>query len=125
MNKPMEPLLALEHLYVRAMQEMPDPEDVPEIAWAKEVLDAAAAEPEPDEFDQFWQIYPRRVGKPPAKRAFNRLSKKDQRALMDHLPKRKWPGEKHYIPHPSTFINQRRWEDEDQATTVTAQDDIF
>lgn len=76
-------------------------------------------------FAEFWQIYPRRVAKKPAERAWRRLSKTDRSAVLDHLPKRKWPAEKSYVPHPATFLNQRRWEDEDQETTVAPQEDIW
>lgn len=102
-----------------------DPErtrDVAELAW-KAALESD--EGDDDLFRQFWQIYPRRVGKPAAEKKFNRLKKSEQMAILDHLPKRQWPGDKQYIPHPATFLNQRRWEDEDQPTTVEAQDDIF
>ena len=78
-----------------------------------------------ESFRLFWQAYPRRVGKPAAERKWKRLKKSEQRAILDHLPKRKWPGNKDYIPHPSTFLNQRRWEDEDQETTVTEGSDVF
>lgn len=66
-------------------------------------------------FATFWEHYPRKAGKPKAESAFNRLSKLDkfnaiQGAIyqMQHNPQ--WRDQT-LIPHPSTFINQRRWED--------------
>lgn len=72
---------------------------------------------EPSPFDEFWKAYPKRVAKPQAERAFNRLSKKDQKALMSALSGYPFSTEKRYIPNPATFINQRRWEDEQDITT--------
>jgi len=64
-------------------------------------------------FDQFWKMYPNKVKKKPSQSAFLRLSEPDQLALLEHLPTRiKDKGFQDYTPHPTTFINQRRWEDE-------------
>ncbi len=67
-------------------------------------------------FVQFWNLYPRKEAKPKAKTTFERLSKSDQQAVLDHLPERiakQWQfTEKQFIPLPVTFLNQRRWEDE-------------
>ena len=68
-------------------------------------------------FDEFYKLYPRKVGRFVAKKSFTKLNKKDKQLAYDGLVKyiRFWEGgkvEKQFIPHPSTFINQRRWEDE-------------
>jgi hypothetical protein len=70
-----------------------------------------------DEFDRFWNMYGKKVKKKNAVSAFNRLSHTDVGALMTHLPERiQDPQFKNFTPDPSTFINQRRWEDEDWKT---------
>lgn len=69
------------------------------------------------EFDEFWKRYPRKVGKAKAITAFNKLSKTDRAAMMEVLPKYPWSDEERYIPHASSWLNQRRWED--QVTTKT------
>ena len=68
-------------------------------------------------FDEFYKLYPRKVGRFVAKKSFNKLSKRDKmlayNGLTDYI--RFWKHnktEKQFIPHPSTWINQKRWEDE-------------
>ena len=68
-------------------------------------------------FDEFYKLYPRKVGRFVAKKSFNKLSKRDKmlayNGLTDYI--RFWnhnKTEKQFIPHPSTWINQKRWEDE-------------
>ena len=70
-------------------------------------------------FDRFWDAYPRKTNRDKARRAFEKLH--PDAALMDSImaaieaQKRssQWTrdgGE--YIPHPSTWLNGRRWEDQ-------------
>lgn len=69
-------------------------------------------------FERFWKEYPRKVSKPAALRAWKGL--KADAALADRIiadVKRRcdteWKGQEiQFIPHPSTYLNQRRWEDE-------------
>ena len=68
-------------------------------------------------FDKFYNAYPRKVGRYTAERSFKRLSKKDREDAYNGLKGylKFWKAsetEKQFIMHPSTFINQRRWEDE-------------
>jgi DNA-binding Lrp family transcriptional regulator len=75
----------------------------------------------PDQFEEFWKLYPRKVGKPTAKQRWDTLSKKpskDQpdfetikKAIQEQSKSDQWQDPK-YIPHPSTWINGERWEDE-------------
>lgn len=70
-------------------------------------------------FDRFWSVYPRKEAKAKAKTAFEKL-KPDEELLLkmiDAVEKQKktdqWTRDGgQYIPHPSTWLNQRRWEDE-------------
>jgi hypothetical protein len=63
-------------------------------------------------FDQFWQAYPCKKGKPVAEKAFKKVAG-DFCAIMTGLEayKRHKPDYADWM-HPSTFLNQRRWEDE-------------
>lgn len=71
-----------------------------------------------DDFDRFWQAYPRRVGKGDARRAFGKAIGKTSLAVI--LKALEWqrhqPGWMkdggEFIPHPSTWLNQERWDDE-------------
>ena len=68
-------------------------------------------------FTDFWNLYPKKVAKPAAEKAFKNLTKKDQLALLDSVKGYNFGDERRYIPNPATFINQRRWEDEQETTT--------
>lgn len=78
---------------------------------------------EPDGFDSFWQIYPKKVAKPAALKAFKSAK------INGHLPdvlqdiaqkteSESWTKNNGaFIPNPSTYLNQRRWEDLDNEPT--------
>lgn len=74
-------------------------------------------------FARFWAAYPRKVNKTRAKRAWDKL-KPDLalcRAMAEALEKFKasdqWQRDGGlYIPHPASWLNNRRWEDEDIIT---------
>lgn len=78
---------------------------------AQKFAEQQAAEGD-DGFDDFWKLYPRKVAKPAAMKVWKRLKKKDKTAVLKFLPTSTWPAERVYIPHPATWLNQRRWEDE-------------
>jgi hypothetical protein len=69
------------------------------------------------EFDIFWESYPRKVGKTKAQRVWGRLSRVDRLAALQALPEHvtMWRIKQvtaDYIPHPTSWLNARRWEDE-------------
>lgn len=71
-------------------------------------------------FDRFWAAYPRKVGKPKAQTAFARLRTTEREvdrmlaAIACQSKAYGWDRKENwkYIPHPATWLNQRRWEDE-------------
>ena len=68
-------------------------------------------------FQAFWTLYPRKVAKRTAQSSWNRLSELEQKealdALQNHLKYWKLKEtSKEFIPHPATWLNQGRWEDE-------------
>jgi DNA-binding transcriptional MocR family regulator len=72
-------------------------------------------------FDQFWKVYPKKVKKVSARKAWNK-HKLDSLvdALVADVKNRKancrqWKDG--YIPDPTTYINGERWEDEIQQIT--------
>jgi hypothetical protein len=75
-------------------------------------------------FDSFWAAYPNRKAKPAALKAFIKL--KVDSVLLDTILKaiekqkcsEQWvkDGGK-FIPFPATWLNQKRWEDEDERGT--------
>ncbi|WP_124353290.1 hypothetical protein [Pseudomonas chlororaphis] len=78
-------------------------------------------------FPKFWKLYPRKVGKDKAEKAWAKL--KVTMALYDTMAAAlakqvltpEWTKDKgQFIPHPSTWLNGKRWEDEipDYASNV-------
>lgn len=72
-----------------------------------------------DGFDAFWAAYPKHVGKAAALKAWKKLKPNAElqdimaKALIEHKKSKQWHEEcGRYIPNPSTWLNQRRWEDE-------------
>ena len=71
-------------------------------------------------FDRFWAIYPRKVAKQAALRAWKRLKAREQATALDALPAhiKFWGASersREYIPHAATWLNGCRWEDEIEA----------
>ena len=68
-------------------------------------------------FNEFWSLYPRKVKKQDAYKAFLKICKDEGtfRLIMDGLRKQlpTWKDPQ-YIPHPTTWLNGKRWEDEPQ-----------
>ena len=69
-------------------------------------------------FDQLWTLYPRKIGKGQARKAFKAASKKID--FYDLLPKLEAyvltleGKETQFIPHLATWLNGERWKDEGQ-----------
>jgi hypothetical protein len=68
-------------------------------------------------FDKFYALYPRKQGRRAAEKSWQRLSSLEQQDALEALPNHieYWKlkqTEKDFIPHPATWINQGRWEDE-------------
>jgi len=68
-----------------------------------------------ERFNYFWSLYPRKVAKMVAERSWKRLTIKNIKEIFsvyhEHLARWKYT-DKQYIPHASTWLNQKRWEDE-------------
>jgi len=77
-------------------------------------------------WDRFWAIYPRKVDKAKAIRAWNKL-KADRKlmqimsaALKAQRASEEWRRDNgRAIPYPSTWLNNRRWEDELDSTPLS------
>lgn len=81
----------------------------------------------PPGFDRFWLAYPRKTAKPQAAKAFARLRVDEPllarmlEALALQSRSDQWQRDQgQFIPHPSTWLNARRWEDE--AAPLPSQD---
>ena len=68
-------------------------------------------------FEKFYKLYPRKQKRFMASKSFKKLSSDDKvlayNGLLNYIKFWKYnKTEKQFIPHPSTWLNQRRWEDE-------------
>lgn len=76
-------------------------------------------------FDVFWDEYPRKTAKAVAKKSWMKL-KPDPDLLRRMIATLTWQkqskqwAEDGIIPHASTWLNQRRWEDEPPTTLIPA-----
>jgi uncharacterized protein YdaU (DUF1376 family) len=70
----------------------------------------------PPGFDAFWQGYPSKKAKPEAIKAWRKLDPDAltianiEKALAWQKKSDSWV--RGFVPHPATYLNQRRWEDE-------------
>lgn len=75
-------------------------------------------------FDEFYRVYPRHVGKEAARKAFIAAARSTDPAVIvagarrfaadPNLP------ERHFIPHPSTWLSRGSWDDEPLPPRVTS-----
>jgi len=68
-------------------------------------------------FALFWENYPRKVGKATALKSWlklkpnNELIEKILTSIQEYRKTTQWQ-DKQYIPHPASWLNAKRWEDE-------------
>lgn len=85
-------------------------------SYSESNTEEAAVADAPSDFDNWWAVYPKKVGKEAARKAFAKV-KVDAETLITAVIKQKaseqWTREGgRYIPNPATWLNQGRWEDE-------------
>jgi hypothetical protein len=72
-------------------------------------------------FDEFWRVYPRRVGKAAARKAWlkaTRVASPEDIIAGAERAARSWEAAQtslQYVPHPATWLNAERWTDDDRA----------
>lgn len=81
-----------------------------------------------DVFAKFWKIYPRKEGKGDAEKAWKKIKKPSETffaieaALSWQTPSEQWTKDNgKFIPHPASYLNKRRWEDEPVNQTIEQQ----
>lgn len=77
----------------------------------------ASRKPDLAGFDQFWRFYPRRVSRADAEKAWAKLNREERGAAIAAIQAQlAWPcfteSPPDKQPHPATWLNGRRWEDE-------------
>lgn len=72
-------------------------------------------------FEEFWKAYPRKTNKGFARKVFDKLKVDEEllqkmvKSINQQKNSEQWKNPQ-YIPHPSTWLNGERWEDEIQST---------
>lgn len=89
-------------------------------------LEPSSKDPHAEAFGAWWKIYPRRIAKPAALKAWKARSKdKTLPALEDLLDvTRRYAAsvqskDQEFIPYPATWLNQHRWEDVSSSASVS------
>jgi hypothetical protein len=85
----------------------------------KELNESKTAESD-DFFNEFWKAYPKKQAKPAAVRAWRKI-KVDRESMFNkimvaierHKSSTQWQKQRgQFIPMPSTWLNQERWNDD-------------
>jgi hypothetical protein len=68
-------------------------------------------------FNDFYNLYPRKMARKDAERAWNKLTTIQQAECLEAMPNylKYWKIKetaKDFIPYPATFLNQERWTDD-------------
>lgn len=78
-------------------------------------------------FAKLWDAYPKKIGKDAARRAFDKRKVDDAllNTMLEAIARQKksvdWLKDAgQYIPHPATWLNQGRWQDEEGSTDESA-----
>lgn len=80
---------------------------------------------DPHSFDVFWNLYKYKRGKAPALKAWNKLKDSDKAAAIEAVPNylayldyKRATGREQEQMHASTYLNQKRWEDDYTITPI-------
>lgn len=73
--------------------------------------------PYTDDFERFWQAYPKKTGKGEAAKVWNRNGHPGVDRILEVIAiaaqSSKWREENgRFIPNPATWLNQKRWDDD-------------
>jgi uncharacterized protein YdaU (DUF1376 family) len=75
-----------------------------------------------DRFDDFWKHYPRKVAKPNALKAWLKLKPDDAltKTIISAISNQNLASrEQQFIPHPASWLNAQRWNDETTVSNTT------
>jgi hypothetical protein len=64
------------------------------------------------EFEQFWDLYPRKVAKFDAEEIFRRLDSEEQSAAINNISRLYSKTPSQFVPNPTKYLSESRWEDE-------------
>jgi len=78
-----------------------------------------------DRFDIFWKQYPRKVAKPNALKFWLKIKPDDVvlKKMLDAINQQGLSSKEiQFVPHPATWLNAKRWEDEVATTSSSANE---
>lgn len=64
------------------------------------------------QFEAFWNLYNKKIARDECLKKWNFLKQEDREKIIATLPDRLKKFGWEYQPHPSTYLNQKRWNDE-------------
>lgn len=71
-------------------------------------------------FIEFWKLYPRRIGKGAAEKAWEKaVDIVPAEMILDAVKSYVWPNDSQFIPYPATWLSQNRWQDEPPPRKMT------
>ena len=115
-EKPKNPPLSEESQKSQEKEKEKDKDNIPPISPSKG----------DERFETFWKAYPRKTAKGAARKAFAKLKVTDEllTVMLDAIEAQKFSSQwrrdgGQYIPHPATWLNQARWEDEGDEVPFT------
>ena len=64
-------------------------------------------------FEDFWDLYDKKVGKKKAQKKWNKLKQKEKEMIMENLPAYIYSTpNKQFRKNPETYLNNESWNDE-------------
>lgn len=73
-------------------------------------------------FSDFWNLYDYKTGKQSAEKKWKKLKQSEKEAIIDYIPKYKLSTpDKQFRKHPTTFLNNKSWNDEININHETKQ----
>jgi uncharacterized protein YdaU (DUF1376 family) len=121
-NAPSMPVASSEHVPSNAWRCPTQPQPQEDTSLRSVSLSRASRTTHPD-FADFWAAYPRKAGKGAAEKAFAAAIAKGATVaeIAAGLNRQAWPADPQFIPHPATWLNQRRWQDDPAAAAPPRQ----
>lgn len=85
---------------------------------SKEVLPSAKADEVPDPFDVWWKLYPKKVEKVDARKAWAQVLRKGVKPelLIEAVRRYPFPDDKQFVKHPAVWLRKGAYEDHQQPT---------
>lgn len=82
-------------------------------AWQLQEATVSDGSPSESSFEQFWNLYDKKVARPKCEKLWQKLSKQEKDACMKYVPLYvQAQPDKQYRKNPETFLRNKSWNDE-------------